>query len=72
MKKIPSYPVYVTFDDGFNFQEGHFDLNAILLSGLAVTSNPAKTVYKKGEYISYNGLVVTATYSDESTDDVTS
>ena len=72
MNKIPSYPVYVTFDDGFNFQEGHFDLNAILLSGLAVTSNPAKTVYKKGEYISYNGLVVTATYSDESTDDVTS
>ena len=64
------YSVNVSFDDGFHFQEGHFDLNAILLSGLTVTSNPSKMVYRTGERISYSGLVVTATYSDESTEDV--
>ena len=63
---MPSYPVYITFDDGFSFQEAQFNINAILLSGLTVTSNPEKMVYRSGELISYSGLTVIATYSDES------
>lgn len=66
------FPVTVTFDDGYNLCDGQFELNAILLSGLTVTSIPAKILYRKGERISYSGLAVTATYSDESTQDVTS
>ena len=55
-----------------HFQEAHFDINAVLLSALTVTSNPAKTVYRSGERISYAGLAVIATYSDNSTAVVTS
>ena len=69
---MPSYPISITFDDGFSFLEAHFDINAILLSGLTITSNPEKMVYRIGERISYSGLTVIATYSDESTEDVTS
>ena len=67
-----NFPVIVSFDDGINVRDGQFELNAILLAGLAVTSNPAKTVYRTGERISYSGLAVTAIYTDESTADVTS
>ena len=69
---MPSYPISITFDDGFSFLEAHFDINAILLSGLTITSNPEKMVYRIGQRISYSGLTVIATYSDESTEDVTS
>lgn len=67
-----NFPVLVSFDDGINVRDGQFELNAILLAGLAVTSNPAKTVYRTGECISYSGLAVTAIYTDNSTADVTS
>ena len=67
-----NFPVIVSFDDGINVRDGQFELNAILLAGLAVTSNPAKTVYRTGERISYSGLAVTAIYTDDSTADVTS
>ena len=67
-----NYPVNVSFDDGYNVRDGQFMLNAILLSGLSVTSNPAKMVYRTGERISYSGLAVTAVYTDEASADVTS
>ena len=46
-------------------------LTAIELTGIAVTQNPHKTAYSAGEPIDYAGLVVTASYSDGSTEDVT-
>ena len=38
------------------------------LSSIAVTTNPTKTTYNVGEQADYAGLVVTATYSDGSTE----
>lgn len=45
---------------------------ALTLSSIAVTTNPTKMVYSTGESFSMDGAVVTATYSDKSTANVTS
>lgn len=37
------------------------------LSSISITRNPTKTTYTAGEKINYDGLIVTATYSDSST-----
>ena len=37
------------------------------LESIAVTANPAKIIYQAGEELNLDGLVVTATYSDDST-----
>lgn len=44
----------------------------VTLSNIAVTTNPTKTVYTAGETLNLKGLVVTGTYSDSSTANVTS
>ena len=44
---------------------------ALVLSSIAVTTSPTKTTYTEGETFDPTGMVVTATYADESTDDVT-
>lgn len=44
---------------------------ALVLSSIAVTTPPTKTTYIEGESFDPTGMVVTATYADESTDDVT-
>ena len=44
---------------------------AATLSSIAITTAPTKTTYIEGESFSTTGMVVTATYSDSSTDDVT-
>ncbi len=41
------------------------------LMSIAVTTNPTKTIYTLGEAFSFDGAVVTATYSDSSQLDVT-
>ena len=41
------------------------------LSSIAITTPPTKTTYEPGELFDPTGMVVTATYSDASTDDVT-
>jgi hypothetical protein len=41
------------------------------LTSIAVTTPPTKTVYIIGEMLDLTGIVVTATYSDSSTEDVT-
>ena len=66
------YPVSIKYSAELETLEATFNLNAILLSNIAVTTPPTKTTYRDGETISYTGLVVTATYSDNSTSDVTS
>jgi beta-lactamase superfamily II metal-dependent hydrolase len=45
---------------------------SVTLSSIAVTSNPTKTSYNVGDILDTAGCVITATYSDESTSDVTS
>ena len=40
------------------------------LSSIAVETAPSKTAYKSGETFNAAGLVITATYSDESTEDI--
>lgn len=42
------------------------------LSSIAVTTMPTKTTYIQGETLNTTGIVVTGTYSDSSTDEVTS
>lgn len=44
---------------------------ALALSSIAITTAPTKTIYTEGETFDPTGMVVTATYSDSSTDDVT-
>ena len=63
--------VSVIYDDGVNPFEGSFELNEILLSDLVVTKPPNRTSYIEGEEISYDGMVVMATFSDDTTEDVT-
>jgi len=42
-----------------------------VLSGISVKTKPAKTTYWKGESLDTTGLILTATYSDGSTKDIT-
>lgn len=56
--------------------EGKTDTVAITvvartLESIAVTTPPNKTVYVAGEYFDKTGMVVTGTYNDSSTEDVT-
>ena len=48
-----------------------FEGNPVALESIAVTSEPAKTTYTVGESLDLSGLVVTATYSDDTTAAVT-
>jgi len=48
-----------------------FTVTVIELSSIAVTTPPNKTTYSIGEALNLTGLVVTATYSDDSTEEVT-
>lgn len=48
------------------------DTTVKTLTGIAITTPPAKTVYAYDEQFSATGMVVTATYSDNTTADVTS
>ncbi|MCL1846371.1 MAG: right-handed parallel beta-helix repeat-containing protein [Coriobacteriia bacterium] len=48
------------------------DTVPVTLSSIAVTAGPTKTTYIEGELLDLSGLVVTATYSDSSTANVTS
>lgn len=43
-----------------------------VLSSIAVTTNPTKTSYYKGDAINYSGMVVTASYTSGNTENVTS
>lgn len=48
-----------------------FEAIPVTLSSIAVTTDPDKMTYNQGEALSLTGMVVTATYSDGSTNDVT-
>ena len=73
MTKAGTYHVKVTYEG----KTATFDItvNAATatktLSSIAVTTKPTKTTYTVGDKLDLAGLVVTATYSDESTAPVT-
>jgi len=48
-----------------------YNVDLMITSGVAITHAPTKTVYDVGEAFSSAGLVVTATYADGTTEDVT-
>ena len=68
---LKSYPVKVRYAYKGETYEADFNLNAILLDKIEVTTEPTKTRYENGDTIDYSGMVITATYEDGSTKDVT-
>ena len=64
--------VSVSYTDTWNeYASGSFSLYVITLQELQITE-PDRTSYRQGEAIDYTGAVVTAVYSDGSSEDVTS
>ena len=66
-----------TQEDIYEFAAGNYlvDYKAPVekvLKSIAISGEPTKTTYTEGEAFDPTGLVVTATYEDESTEDVTS
>jgi hypothetical protein len=50
---------------------GTLEIAAKTVTGIAITTQPAKTTYNVNEELDTSGMVVTATYSDNSTEAVT-
>lgn len=48
-----------------------YNVDLVITSSVAVTHAPTKTAYNVGETFDPTGLVVTATYADGTTEDVT-
>lgn len=48
-----------------------YNVDLVITSSVAVTHAPTKTTYNVGETFDPTGLVVTATYADGTTEDVT-
>ena len=73
MKKITVLPLLLTFlfTSCAGVNEDDNTSQNLSLKSLAVTTQPTKTTYTIGEELNTAGLVVTATYSDDSTKDVT-
>ena len=66
--------ITVYYTDAYGSASDELTINAaaaITLSSIAITTPPTKTAYFEGDSFRSAGMVVTATYSDESTDDVT-
>ena len=67
--------VVVSYTDSYGTASSSISITAaaaISLSSIAITTAPTKTTYNEGEMFSSAGMVVTATYSDSSTANVTS
>ena len=62
--------VTVSYTEGEITRTLTFPLVAKNFNSLLVTTLPTKISYKAGEVISYDGIIVTASYSDGSTSDV--
>ena len=65
------YPVDEQYGGGFKIAWIYNTYVTKNLTGLAVTSNPTKVTYLEGESLNTNGLVITASYDDGSTVNVT-
>ncbi len=55
----------------YNISVAAAPVPTVTLTGIAVTTAPTKTVYTAGENFDATGMIVTATYSDQSTEAVT-
>ena len=72
---VGSNTIEVSYNDGTTTKTGTVAITAlavISLNSIAVTTVPTKTNYYVGELFNSAGMVVTATFSDASTSDVTS
>lgn len=58
-------------EDGTTYVET-VDLEIITFDGIEITQEPSKLAYKIGETLDFSGLQVTGTWSDNTTEDVTS
>ena len=79
LEKGTHYPGLETYDGEYDTVSDKTVLKFVhesaapkTLSSIAVTTAPTKTIYTAGENFDPAGMVVTATYSDSSTADVTS
>lgn len=65
------YPVDAEYGGGFKIAWIYDTYIKKNLTGISVTSNPSKTTYLEGEELDTNGLVITASYDNGSTSNVT-
>lgn len=74
LNNVGSNTVNVSYTDSFGTANGSVSISAaaaISLTGIAVTTAPTKVSYYEGESFDFAGAVITATFSDNSTLDVT-
>lgn len=72
MSSAGSQTVNVSYTEGGTTKTTSYSITVKVLSSIAVTTAPTKTVYDEGESFDATGMVVTATFSDSSTENVTS
>ena len=70
-----SFTADVTVPNGYALAEGYtkvtVTVNVVKVESIAVTTAPTKTSYIEGDVFDATGMVVTATYSNDKTKDVT-
>lgn len=72
MSSAGSQTVNVSYTEGGTTKTTSYSITVKAVSSIAVTTAPTKTVYDEGESFDATGMVVTATFSDSSTENVTS
>ena len=68
----PGFRMYASNQDGASVTFTFYEKQDKTISSLVISGYPSKTEYTEGENFVPTGLVVTATYTDETTADVTS
>lgn len=64
-------PVTVTYTTGTTTLIASFNLTVIEIKSIAITTNPTKMIYEVSDPIDYNGIAVTAAFTDDTTEIVT-
>ncbi|MCR5309064.1 MAG: bacterial Ig-like domain-containing protein [Bacilli bacterium] len=64
--------VIVSYTENDTTKTASYSINVVDIVSIAVTTSPNRTTYIDGESFDSTGMVVTATYSDSTTADVTS
>ena len=72
MNKVGTQRVLVSYKDKTASFDITIESKPVILESIVVTQRPIKMEYWQGDDISYDGLVVTAKYSDGSEKDITS
>lgn len=67
----PTTIVVTYVKDGQEYTDT-FDIETVVFEGIEITTEPNKTIYWNGETVDYTGMVVTGTWSNGHTEDITS